>query len=367
MSSSPRESALADRHRALGSGLEDWNGMGTAWSYDSDPRDEHDAVREAAGLFDMTPLRKVFVRGREAAEVVDHTITRDARKIAPGAAAYTAVLDDAGRVCDDAIVANNGDGEWMLCHGTGESMTMLRDSAEGREVEIDLDDDLHDLSLQGPKALDILAPHTPLDIGSLAYFQHRETELFGRACRISRTGYSGERGYEIFAPASAAVDIWDSILEAGAPAGVMPCSFTALDKVRVEAALLFFGYDMTGAETPWEVGLGFTVSRGKQDFRGRDAAFGLEGQERFLLVGIEIDHDDALAGGEDLLLDGEKVGVLNSPAFSHRMEKSLALVHLDPDAAAPGTRLRVRSGEFEGSAVVARIPFFDPNKSRVRA
>ena len=367
MSSSPRESALAGRHRALGSGLEDWNGMGTAWTYHSDPRLEHDAVREAAGLFDMTPLRKVFIRGRDAAEVVDYTITRDARKITPGTAAYTAVLNDEGRVCDDAIVANNGDGEWMLCHGTGDSMTLLRASAAGREVEIVLDDDLHDLSLQGPKALGILAPHTPLDLESLAYFQHRETELFGYPCRISRTGYSGEQGYEIFAPASAALDIWDSILEVGSRAGAMPCSFTALDKVRVEAALLFFGYDMTGAETPWEVGLGFTVSRSKRDFRGKDAAFGLEGQARFVLAGIEIDHDDALAGGEELHLDGKKVGVLNSPAYSHRMEKSRALVHLDPGAAAPGTQLRVRSGEFEGNAVVARIPFFDPDKIRVRA
>lgn len=366
MSDSPRSSALAERHRALGSGLEDWNGMGTAWTYDSDPCVEHDAVREAAGLFDMSPLKKVFLRGPDSSAVIDHVMTRDARKIGPGASAYTAILNDEGKVCDDAIVANNGGGEWMLCHGSGESMEMLRSSAEGRHVEIALDDNLHDISLQGPKALEVLEPHTPLDLASLGYFQHIETSLFGRPCRISRTGYSGERGYEVFASASEIVGIWDAILDAGAGEGVMACSFTALDKVRVEAALLFFGYDMTGSETPWEVGLGFTVSRSKSDFRGRKAAFELEGKERFQLAGLEIDHDEALAGGEQLFLDGDEVGVLNSPAYSHRMEKSLALVNLRPDAAAPGTRLEVRSEDFAGTAMVAQLPFYDPEKSRVR-
>ena len=136
MSDLTRTSVLASRHAALGSGLEDWNGMGTAWSYGTDPDDEHDAIRERAGLFDMSPLKKVFVRGPDAARVVDHVITRDMRRVAPGQSAYGAILTEQGTVCDDAIVANNGGDEWMHCHGSGESMARLQESAAGLDVAI---------------------------------------------------------------------------------------------------------------------------------------------------------------------------------------------------------------------------------------
>lgn len=367
MTESTRSSALASRHTELGSDLEDWNGMGTAWSYHSDPNDEHDAIREAAGLFDMSPLKKVFVRGSDAAKVIDHVITRDMTRIGPGQSAYGAILTDAGTVCDDAIVANNGNCEWMHCHGSGESMERLQESAAGLDADIELDDDLHNISLQGPKALPLLDAHTPIELAALPYFGHRQTELFGHACRISRTGYSGERGYEIFVGGAAVGDLWDQILGHGADMGVMPCSFASLDKVRIEAALLFFGYDMTAEHTPWEVGLGFTVNLQQADFRGKAAATESKGKERFVAAGISVDHDDSLAGGEVLLVDGAEVGAVNSPCWSHRLHKSLALVHLQPGASAPGTALEVRGDDFNGSARVEPIPFFDPSKSRTHA
>ncbi len=364
MSESSRHSALAPRHTELGSGLEDWNGMGTAWSYSTDPNDEHDAIREAAGLFDMSPLKKVFVRGPDATKVVDDVTTRDMSGIYPGKSAYGAILTEQGTVCDDAIIANNGENEWMHCHGSGESMERLRESATGRDVDIELDDDLHNISLQGPKALELLDAHTPIDLGTLPYCHHRTTELFGHPCRVSRTGYSGERGYEIFAGAAVVCDLWDQILGHGKAMGVMPCSFAALDKVRIEAALLFYGYDMTAEHTPWEVGLGFTVNRNKDRFRGKDAVLAAEGKERFVAAGISVDHDDSMAGGEILKLNGESVGVLNSPCWSQRMHKSLALVHLRPDTAQPGTRLEVVGEDLSRSATVESLPFFDPGKSR---
>lgn len=367
MSELSRTSALASRHTELGSGLEDWNGMGTAWSYHSDPNDEHDAIREAAGMFDMSPLKKVFVRGPDAGRVVDHVITRDMTQVYPGKSAYGAILTEQGTVCDDAIIANNGGDEWMHCHGSGDSMQRLQESAAGFNVDIELDDDLHNISLQGPAALPLLDAHTPLELSEMAYFHHQASELFGHPCRISRTGYSGERGYEIFVGANAVGDVWDQILGHGTDRGVMPCSFASQDKVRIEAALLFFGYDMTSEHTPWEVGLGFTVHRNKGDFRGRQAVIASEGSERFLAAGICVDHDDALVGGESLLLDGKEVGVVNSPCWSHRLNKSLALVHLQPAASRPGTRLQVSSDDFSGTATVEITPFFDPEKSRTHA
>ena len=357
-----RTSALADRHRALGSELEDWNGMGTAWNYNSNPNDEHDAVREAAGMFDMSPLKKVYVRGPDAAATLNDLTTRDMTRISAGQSAYVSVLTDDGTMADDAIVSNNGDNEWMVVHGSGDTMALLEASGLGRNVDLQFTDDLHDISVQGPKTLDIINAHCSIDLAPMKYFHHAAAELFGHDCRISRTGYSGERGYEIFADASVVGDIWDQL----AGAGVMPCSFTALDKVRIEAGLLFYGYDMTTQNTPWEVGLGFTVSRTKESFRGKQALMVAEGNERIRNVGLVIAHDDMLAGGEILSLDNEEVGVVNSPGFSHRMNKSLALAHVGPDIG-EGFVLKVSGDGVDTTAQVTSLPFYDPQKLRTHA
>ena len=361
-----RTSALASRHTELGSGLEDWNGMGTAWSYNTDPNNEHDAVREAAGMFDMSPLKKVFLRGADAAAVANEVISRDISKIAPGQSSYGVVLTEQGTVGDDAILSNNGNNEWLICHGSGCSMEMINASAAGKNVDVEFDDDLHNLSLQGPKALGLLDAHTPMGLDSLKYFEHSATELFGHQVRLSRTGYSGERGYEILASASVIGDIWDQVLGHGADQGIMPASFTALDKVRIEAGLLFYGYDMSEEHSPWEVGLGFAMNR-SSDYRGKTAAMATKGKERFHQAGISINHDDALVGWEVLLANGKEVGTINSPGYSHRLGKSLALCHIAPEACAPGTQLEVQSDDFSGTAVVEALPFFDPSKSRTHA
>lgn len=358
-----RTSALASRHKALGSGLEDWNGMGTAWSYNTDPNDEHDAVRDAVGMFDMSPLKKVFVRGSDAVAVLDHLTTRDVSRIAPGQAAYLSVLTEDGTMADDAIVSNNGGDEWMIVHGSGNTMALLEASAEGKDVSLEFTDDLHDLSVQGPKSLETLNAACDVDLGDLKYFHHTLATLFGHPCRISRTGYSGERGYEVFADGSAITDIWDKLVDAG----VMPCSFTALDKVRIEAGLLFYGYDMTTDHTPWEVGLGFTVSKAKGDFRGKQALMEAKGNEKIINVCLDIDHSDMVAGGETLSLNGDEVGVINSPGYSHRLGKSLALSHVSPAASAAGTILQVSGDRIETTATVVSSPVYDPAKSRTHA
>lgn len=355
-----RTSVLASRHTALGSGLEDWNGMGTAWSYSTDANDEHDAVRERTGMFDMSPLKKVHVRGRDAAAVLDHATTRDMGKIQPGQAAYLSVLTDQGTMADDAIVYHLGEDDWLIVHGSGDTAACLDASAQGKDASISLDDGLHDISVQGPSALGILNANCTVDLSPLGYFHHAEADLFGHPCRISRTGYSGERGYEVFCNAGVAGDIWDGLTESG----VMPCSFTALDKVRIEAGLLFYGYDMTIDHTPWEVGLGFTVSKHKSSYRGHDALMAARGQERILNVGLTIDHNDMVNGGEILSLDGADVGIVNSPCYSHRMGKSLALAHVLPAAAGQGTKLRLSGNGIETAAIVAKLPIYDPEKSR---
>lgn len=361
-----RHSALESRHRALGSDLGDWNGMDVAWDYATDACDEHDAVRTAAGLFDVSGLRKVFVRGPDALEVVDHIITRDMTKIGPGRSAYGPNLTEEGTICDDAIIFNLGADEYLVVHGSGQCMTRLQESAEGKNVMIELDDDLHDISLQGPKAVGFLNQYTPMNLEDLGYFHQESTTLFGHPAIISRTGYSGERGYEIFARAAHITDIWDQIVEKGAAEGIMPCSFTCLDKIRVEAGLLFYPYDMTEENTPWEVGLGWSVSK-ISGYRGKDVLMAKKGQDVINVIGLDIDHGEALAGDEKVMLDGAEVGVVNSPVWSHRMGKSLALGHIAAAHSAPGTKVRIEGDGVSCDATICATPIYDPKKSKTHS
>jgi len=359
-----RHSALAARHKALGSELEDWNGMGTAWSYHSDPDVEHDAIREKAGMFDMSPLKKVYVRGKDAANVLDHLTTRKMEAIAAGQSAYLCVLTDEGTLGDDAIVSNNGSDEWMIVHGSGQTMELLEASANGKSVSLEFSDSLHNVSVQGPTALEILSAACDTELSRLKYFEHTAATLFGHKCRISRTGYSGERGYEIFIDASVVGDVWDGLSDSG----VMPCSFASLDKVRIEAGLLFYGYDMTTDNTPWEVGLGFTVANGKTGFRGAEACWTSKDQQKIINVCLDIEHDEMIEGGEALVQGQTHAGIVNSPCYSQRLKKSLALAHVAPDFAKPGTKLSLTSNKGSTlSATVVSTPIYDPNKLRTHA
>lgn len=358
-----RHSELEDVHRELGAGLDEWNDMDVAWSYATDPCDEHDAVREAAGLFDVSGLRKVWVTGPDALDVVNHVMTRDMTRIEVGQSAYGAVLTEQGTMTDDAIVFCLAKDRYLYVHGSGHSFECLHQSAEGKDAQVSFDDDLHDLSLQGPKAVDLLAPHTPIDLRSMKYFHHAETTLFGKQILLSRTGYSGERGYEIFCDRNDVVELWQGILEIGRPEGALPCSFTCLDKIRIEAALLFYPYDMDERFTPSEVGMDWALAK-NGDYRGREAAFAAKGREKVKVAGIAADYDGLLDAEAKLLRDGEEIGYVNSPAWSHRMKKSLALVHLRPDLVEPGTQLTCRMENTEIPVSVERTPFYDPEKTR---
>lgn len=368
--SSWRQSALADRHRALGSTLADWNGMATAWTYNTDLADEHEAIRTRAGLMDVSGLKKVHLVGPHAEALINHATTRNVGKLYPGKSVYACMLNEAGKFIDDCVIYRNGPNAFMVVHGSGQGHEILTRGAVGRNVAVLFDDDLHDLSLQGPLAVDYLSGHVP-GIRELPYFHHLQTRLFGCPVTISRTGYTGERGYEIFCKGVDAPLIWDTIVAEGKALGIMPCSFTALDWLRVESYLLFYPYDnsdmypMEGeaiGDSLWELGLDFTVSPGKTEFRGAAEHFRLQGRERFKIYGIELDTQDIAQGG-DALWDGDtKVGFVTCAMYSRLTGRAMAIARMNPAYAVPGRSLELRGASLRCAATTHTLPFDDPEK-----
>ncbi len=368
MTRSWRHAVLASRHRALGSALEDWNGMPTAWTYKTDVQDHHVAIRTKAGLMDVSGLKKIHLHGPHASGVLDYLTTRDVSKITPGKSAYCCFLNEAGKFIDDGILYRTGPNSWFVVHGSGGAQQAIAQSCYGRNVSMLFDDDLLDLSLQGPLAVDYLAKHVP-GIRELKYFGHMGTTLFGKPVMISRTGYTGERGYEIFCKAEDAELIWDTILAEGAEMGIVPCCFTALDLLRTESYLLFYPYDNSEmypfeneapGDTLWELGLDFTVSPGKTGFRGAEEHYRLKGKERFKIFGLLLEGDKAAAAGDAVVADGKNVGVVTCPMVSTLTGKSMAIARLDVGVAVQGKPVTV--GGIRG--VTHALPFDDPKKAK---
>ena len=367
-----RFSALADRHRALGSKLEDWSGMGTAWTYDKDIYEEHIAVRTKAGLMDVSGLKKVHLVGPHAMAVLDTITTRDLTKVYPGKSVYACMLNDRGMFTDDCIVYRTGPNSWMLVHGSGSGHEEVVKQAAGRNCAVLFDDDLHDLSLQGPAAVDFLAKHVP-GIRDLKYFHHMQTALFGAPVMISRTGYTGERGYEIFVRGQDAPMLWDTILAQGKDMGIIPVCFSVLDMLRVESYLLFYPFDNSQmypfADQPpgdslWELGLDFTVSPGKTGFRGAEEHRRLKGKERFKIFGVLVEGNAPTDLGDELWANGRQVGVITCPSYSKLTKKSMAIARMDVDCARQGTPLEVRGKTVKAKAIAHTISFDDPEKKK---
>jgi aminomethyltransferase len=362
----PRQSILNDRHRALGTKFEaSWNGMPIPQRYATDPYVETVAVRTSAGLFDVSSLRLIDIDGPDALVVLNEMLTSDIAKIKPGRSSISNIVDENGSLIDDVLVYCDGVDKYRISHGGGILEDVLPLVANGKNVRIHKDNDTHILSLQGPKALDILAPHTPFDLSSLRYFEHQRSTLFGREVSIARGGYSGERGYEVFCRAADAVFLWDSILAAGKSYGAMPVSWACLDIVRVEAGLLFFPYDMPeGDTTPWEAGVDWSVNLDKPSFRGKDALVRRHAETRVAQVGIEIDYHEAVEPGTKIYKNGGEVGIINSTTYSEGLMRSLALAHVDPRYKAYGTELDVEAGGALRKARVIKTPFYDPLRLR---
>lgn len=360
-----RQSVLNDRHTALGSDLSTaWNDMPIPQNYSSDPYEETAAVRYRAGLIDVSGLRMLNVKGAGALAFLNHLLTSDISKAKTGDSHISNIVNEAGALVDDVIVYVDGPEEFRISHGGGTLEEAMLPVAAKFDVKIERDNDVHILSLQGPLALEVLAPHTPMDLAGLGYFHHAPTTLFGKQVRLARGGYSGERGYEVFCSAADAPYIWDTILELGKSKGVVPVSWTCLDIVRVESSLLFFPFDMPhGDTTPWEVRADWTVDLSKPDFVGKQALMASKGKERSFITGLEVATDRAIEPGAKITVGGKEVGVVTSTVFSKHLMKSLAMAQIEPAFTALGTEVVVHD-KGEHAAVVVKMPFYDPLRLR---
>lgn len=373
MTASWRFSALADRHRAMGSNLEDWSGMGTAWTYDKDQEEEYMAIRTKAGFMDVSGLKKVHVVGPHAFHVIDRATTRNADKIKPGRSSYATMLNDEGKFVDDCVIYRTGPNSYMVVHGSGLGHEQLTMAATGRDVDIRFDDNLHDISLQGPLAVDFLDQQGVPGIRDLAYFSHMQTTLWGKPVMISRTGYTGERGYEIFCRGQDAPEIWDTLEEKGKEMGIIPTRFTTLDLLRAESYLLFFPYDNSDmypfenekhGDTLWELGLDFTVSPGKTGFRGAEEHYRLKGRERFKIYGVKLEGTEPAEEGAPLMKDGKQVGVVTIGMYSPLNKHNVGIARMPVDCAVPGTKMTVKNESGEIACVAEEMPFYDKEKKR---
>ncbi len=386
----PRTSALCESY-----GWRNWSGYVCATSYQLVPEMEYHAIRGAAGLLDVSPLFKYRISGKDAFRLVNKVITRDAAKCRPGQIMYTPWCDDGGRTVDDGTVWNLGNGEWDLTSAES-NVAWLEENAVGMDAAV-LDDSerIAALALQGPLSRDILATAVDGAVQKLRYYRFVRTTLEGIPVTISRTGYTGDLGYEVWTPSEHAVALWDALIEHGQGRGITPAGLIALDMARIEAGLLLADVDYTPsrkavipdqAYSPFELGLDWAVDLDKGAFTGRAA---LKEQLRRgvprRIIGLEVDWGTVEGFYRELGLPPEpphvpwrskipvylglrKVGHATSGVWSPLLKKYLVLATLDAACASPGTvvemEVTVEDERKRAPATVVAKPFFDPPRKR---
>jgi aminomethyltransferase len=389
----PRTSALNGKQL-----WREWSGYFSADQYADHHDIEYNAIREAAALIDVSPLYKYLVSGPDAMRLVDRVITRDATKLAPGQVYYTSWCDEAGKVLDDGTVTNLGDGTYRWT-AAEPNIRWLRLCSRGLDVEVeDVSERLAAVALQGPLSRAVLEAATDSDWSDLGYFRERAATIRKLELDVTRTGYTGDQGYELWIDADRAVDLWDVLIEVGKAYGIRPAGILSLDVTRIEAGLILIDADYTSARhalipeqtySPFELGvLGrFASFKKGADYVGRralEAESGRGGPPR-RLVGIELEWEglESLLASYGLfpempptasreavpLYDGRRqVGKATSWTWSPNLKKQIALALVRADHESPGTRIEmewtVEARRRRVLATVVDLPFFDPPRKR---
>jgi aminomethyltransferase len=378
-----RETAFHPRFSALTRNYIDYRGYWLPKFSNAGPVAEYWACRQRAVIMDLSPLRKFEVTGPDAESLLQYTLTRNVRKLTTGQVVYTAMCYEHGGILDDGTLFRLGENNFRWIGGDDYGGIWLRELAGKLGLKAwvrSSTDQLHNVAVQGPKSRDILreviwAPPAQPALEELGWFRFtigRIGGFDGVPVVVSRTGYTGELGYEVFCHPKDALTVFDAIWQAGQPHGLMPFGLQALDMVRIEAGLVFAGYEFCDQTDPFEAGIGFTVPlKGKnEDFIGREALLRRSEHPQRKLVGLEMDGDEAVGHSDCVHIGRAQVGVVTSATRSPILQKTIALARLDVAHCELGTEVEV--GKLDGHqkrlpARIVRFPHYDPDKTRVRS
>ena len=353
----------------LGAEMTEWTGYHSAGQY-SNALDEYWAVRRRVGVFDLSPLRKFEFKGRDAQSLSQRLVTRDLTRLKDGQVFYAPMCDESGGIVDDCTIFRFGPEHFWLISGNEADADWIMTAARGLDVRPEnVTDRLPNLAVQGPRSRDVLRQLVGPVIDSIKYYWFAPgASIKGVPIVLSRTGYTGEIGYELFVAPEHAETIWNAVMEAGRGDNILPCGLLSLDMVRVEYGLLFYGYDMDRSNNPFEMGLEALVSLDGPEFIGKDAlqAIRAAGVAK-KIVGLEISAPEAVGGGTIHDQDGAEIGSITSPNYSPTLQKSLALGFVQTPRATIGRSVAIDDGGTRHAAVIARTPFYDPEKIRVRS
>ena len=390
----PVGTAFHERTLALCESLSyrEWSGYYTVSVYETHHEHEYNAIRNSAALIDISPLYKYRVTGRDATRFVNRVIARDINKVAVDQVIYCCWCDPEGKVIDDGTITRLGENDYRWT-AADPSLRWFQQNALGLDVQIhDISEDVAALALQGPTSARLLHAVAQVGVANLKYFRVAHGKIAGVDVDISRTGYTGDLGYEIWMPWRDAVKVWDSLISMGRIFDIHPAGMIALDVARIEAGLILIEVDYTGSKkalidsqkySPAEIGLGKLVDLKKESFVGREAlvAEAKRGGPARALVGLEIDWNEVEALYDRIGMapqvpgmasrvavpvhrSGRQVGKATSTTWSPTLKKMIALASVAREHSSPGTRLRVEmTVEAVRHTVAARVvplPFFNP-------
>ncbi len=363
MTDEPRSTPLVERHQALGARMVDYAGWRMPIQY-TGIIEEHRAVRERAGLFDLCHMGELFVDGPDAGDALAYAVTTDPRTLAVGRAHYSMICAPDGGILDDLIIYRLAEDRFLVVANASNAATVsdaLAERLEGRRAVLD-DRSLATalIAVQGPAARGILAPLAFVDLDAVRYYGIGEGTVAGVHALVARTGYTGEDGYEVFVDAAAGTTIWDALVDAGRGAGLAPVGLGARDTLRLEAGMPLYGNELDRQTTPFEAGLGRVVKLAKGGgFVGRDAlAKVAEAGPRRQLVGLVVRGRGIARHGHAVWAGARASGAVTSGTMSPTLGVPIAMAFVALGDAAPGTMLDVEIRDVRAAAEVVPLPFY---------
>ena len=355
-----------DFHRLAGARLVEFAGFEMPVRYRGD-QVEHQCVRERAGLFDISHMGEFRVAGAKAGEFLDALVTNDVGKLAVGQALYSPMCREDGGIVDDLLVYRRANAYLVVVNAgtTAKDLAWMKARCPGGVTLEDESERTALLAVQGPRAADVLRGHVPDAVLELGYYRFAEGSAFGVPALVSRTGYTGEDGFELYFDPRHAVTVWEGIVAAGKPVGLEPVGLGARDTLRLEVGYMLYGNDIDDATSPLEAGLGWTVKLGKGEFTGRATL--LAQKERGLarkLAGFSLDGRRVPRQGMAIESGGRVVGKVTSGTFSPTLQRPIGMGYVEAPLAATGTALTIRAGEAALDARVVPRPFYTAGTRR---